>query len=134
MWRKLAAGEYSLKMIFWVFGVLGFFLFMILTGITHSSFARMLCARAHSVSYCMSNLNVLYYIGTHFISLLLSGGALATRLMLHLIASGCFGAYMIVVVRGLWKCAKEYKGSKFWVWSAKILLLGLCVLGLRAIL
>ncbi len=134
MWKKLAAGEYSLKMTFWVFGVLGFFLFMIITGITHSSFARMLCARAHSVNYCLEHLNVIKYIVTHFIGLLLGGGALATRLMLHLIASGCFGAYMIVVVRSLWKCAKEYKGSKFWIWSAKVLLLALCVLGLKVIL
>lgn len=134
MLKKLVAGEYSLAKTFWLFGVVGFFIFMLITGITHSSFAHAVCGLARNSFRCMQNINVLYYIMSHFINLLLRGGSIATLLMLHLIASGCFGAYAIIVLRGLWKSAKTYEGSSFWKWTAKIGFICLVVLAFRVVL
>ncbi|MBO6288939.1 MAG: hypothetical protein J6N45_01255 [Alphaproteobacteria bacterium] len=134
MFKKLVAGEYSLAKTFWLFGVVGFFVFMLITGITHSSFAHAVCGLARNSSRCVQNINVLYYIMSNFINLLLRGGSIATLLMLHLIASGCFGAYAIIVLRGLWKSAKSYEGSKVWAWLAKIGIVGLVLFSLRLIL
>ena len=134
MFKKLVAGEYSLPKTFWLFGVLGFLIFMIITGITHSSFAHSVCGLARNSTRCIQNINVLYFIMSNFINLLLRGGDIATYLVLHLIAGGCFGAYAIIVWRGLWKCVKEYKGSRLWVWLAKFGLAGLVILGLHVVL
>ena len=134
MFKKLVAGEYSLAKTFWLFGVVGFFVFMLITGITHSSFAHAVCGLARNSFRCMQNINVLYYIISHFINLLLRGGSIATLLMLHLIVSGCFGAYAIIVLRGLWKSAKTYEGASFWKWAAKIVMVGLVILALQVVL
>ncbi len=134
MLKKLIAGEYSLAKVFFGFGVLGFLLFILIVSITHGSFAQAVCAKARSSGYCVQNLNVIYYIGSHFINLLIRGGRIATMLMLHLIVSGCFGAYMVIVLRGLYKTAKSYKGSGVWVWGATAGILILCLLGIRTIL
>ena len=130
MLKKLVAGEYSLKTTFWGFGVLGFFVFILLTSLTHNTFLQAICPRGR----VCSDVNILYFIMTHFIQLLLRGGTIAFYLVLHLIMSGCFGAYMIMVVRSLWKSSQSYSGKKFWVWCAKILLLALVVIGIRTIL
>jgi hypothetical protein len=134
MLKKLVAGEYSLAKTFWLFGVFGFFIFMLITGITHSSFAHAVCGLARNSVQCVQNINVLRYIMSHFINLLLRGGSIATLLMLHLIASGCFGAYAIIVLRGLWKSAKTYEGLSLWKWGAKIGLIGLIILALQVVL
>lgn len=127
MFKRLVAGEYSLKQIFWGFGVLGIFCFLIITGLTRSSFVHTICANNHACE----NINVIWFILSNFIGLLLRGGTVATHLVLHLITSAVFGAYMLMVLRGLWKSAAQYEGSKFWVWSAKILLLVLVALSIK---
>ena len=130
MLKRLIAGEYSLRATFWGFGVLGFFLFILLTSLTQNTFLQTLCAR----NRICSDVNIIYFTFSNFIKLLLRGGTTAIYLVLHLIMSGCFVAYMIMVLRGLWKSAANYSGPKFWEWCAKFLLLCLVGLGLWSIL
>lgn len=130
MLKRLIAGEYSLRATVWGFGLLGFFLFILITSLTQNTFLQVLCAR----NRICGDVNIVYFTFSNFIQLLLRGGKTAIYLVLHLIVSGCFVAYMIMVLRGLWKCAQQYSGSKFWAWAAKLLLLGLVFLGLRSIL
>ncbi len=130
MLKRLIAGEYSLRAIVWGFGLLGFFLFILITSLTQNTFLQVLCAR----NRICGDVNIVYFTFSNFIQLLLRGGKTAMYLVLHLIISGCFVAYMIMVLRGMWKCAQQYGGSKFWAWTAKLLLLGLVFFGLRSIL
>jgi hypothetical protein len=130
MLKRLIAGECSLRATFWGFGVLGFFLFILLTSLTQNTFLQILCSR----NRICGDVNIVYFTFSNFIQLLLRGGTTAIYLVLHLIMSGCFVAYMIMVLRGLWKCTQKNESKKFWAWCAKILLLCLVVLGLRTIL
>ncbi len=130
MLKKLVAGEYSLKQIFWGFGVLGILVFVLITGLTRSSFVYTICGNNRACG----DINVIWFIMKNFIALLLRGGTVATHLVLHLITSAVFGAYMLMVLRGLWKSAAQYGGPKFWEWCAKILLLALMALSIKWII
>ncbi len=123
MLKRLIAGECSLRATFWGYGLLGFFLFILLTSLTQNTFLQVLCSR----NRVCGDVNVVYFTFSNFIKLLLRGGTTAIYLVLHLITSGCFVAYMIIVLRGLWKSAAQYSGPKFWIWCAKTLLL--CLVG-----
>ena len=130
MLKKLIAGECSLSKTFWGYGVLGFFIFIILTSVTQNTFLQALCAQRRTCA----DVNIVIFTLSHFVQLLLHGGKAAMYLVFHLIVSGCFVAYMIMVVRGLWKCAPQYEGKKFLGWLAKILLICLVCIGIRVIL
>lgn len=114
MLKKLASGEYSLKVCFWLFGVFGIFLFNIITAITHNGALREICPYG---KICTTNL--VLYILSNFAIIMTKSGHLISTLAPHLIASACFICYVIILLRGTWKSADKYEGSKFWAFSAK---------------
>lgn len=128
MLKKLASGEYSLKVCFWLFGVFGIFLFNIITAITHSGALRAICPYG---KICATNL--VWYILSHFALIMTRGGHLISTLAPHLIASGCFICYTIILLRGTWKSADNYEGSKFWAFSAKWILVCWALFSLKLI-
>lgn len=130
MLKKLAEGEYSLRLTFWVFGMLGFFVFAVLTGMTR---AGVLHHIGCSGSYCPRNL-VLFILPRIF-SLMTSGAqsGVMPYILAHLLMSAVFGVYAYLVLRGLWKAAKSYTGPKFWSLSAETALVALAFVCLRAV-
>ncbi len=128
MLKKLASGEYSLKVCFWLFGVLGIFLFNIITGITHSSALRAICPYG---KLCATNL--VRYILSNFAIIMTREGHLISTLAPHLIASACFICYTIILLRGTWKSADNYEGAKFWAFSAKWILVCWALFSLKLI-
>ncbi len=126
MLKKLGAGEYSLKITFWLFGLVGMFVFAIATQITHSGVIKAICPYGRvcvrSIAFfILSNLPVLM---TKNLSIFIP----------HLLVSACFVCYFIILVRGLWKASEQYDGKAFWGGCAKIIILGLGVLSLKAII
>lgn len=119
MLKKLGAGEYSLKVIFWLFGLLGFSLFYLLTSITHNGVLRNICPYGR-----LCEKNIIIYTLSNFANIMLGRlkDSAQTYLVIHILLSALFVAYMIVVLRGLWKCCSSYDGSKFMCYAAKILL------------
>lgn len=129
MLKKLAAGEYALKMIFWVFGVFGFSIFGLITNIAHSSLLRVICGNARC------NRSVIWFFFSHFISIMTSNNSTFRWLIIiHAFLGAAFGAYMLIVLRGLWKCGAGYEGNAFWLFSAKFLLICLALLCLKSII
>lgn len=128
MLKKLASGEYSLKVCFWLFGVFGIFLFNIITAITHSGALREICPYG---KLCATNL--VWYILSNFAIIMTRSGHLIATLAPHLIASACFICYTIVLLRGTWKSAANYEGSKFWSFSAKWILVCWAIFSLKLI-
>lgn len=114
MLKKLANGEYSLKVIFLVFGIFGIFIFNLITAITHNGVLRAICPYGKICSK-----NVVLYFFSNFAILMTSNGRLITPLALHFIASACFICYVIILLRGLWKKEETYEGKKFWMFCAK---------------
>jgi hypothetical protein len=129
MLKKLAGGEYSLKITFWAFGLLGFLLFNILTNITHSGVLRIICPYGR-----LCSVNIVLYIFNNSVRLMTgSNDSVMTYLVCHLILAACFVCYMIVVLRGLWKSADAYEGKKFWPFCAKFLTVCLVLISLKSI-
>lgn len=130
MLKKMANGELSLKLTFWVFGMLGFFVFFVLTGITHAGVLHHICPFGKT---CPSNL--ISYIIMNFINLLMNGAQSGVLLYLvfHILLSASFAVYMYITLRGLWKAAAKFEGSAFWTWSAKIILVCAALASLKAI-
>lgn len=130
MLKKLATGELSLKLTFWVFGLLGFFVFFVLTSITHAGVSRMICSSGQTCSR-----NLIFYIGANFINLLIRGtqSGVMFYLTAHILLSASFMVYMFITLRGLWKSASSYEGSTFWAWCAKIILISISLLCMKSI-
>lgn len=128
MLKKLANGEYSLQLIFWVFGVFGIFIFNIITTITHNGVLRAICPYGKICSH-----NVILYFWSHFALLMTSNGRQILPLALHFIAGACFICYVIILLRGLWKKSETYEGSKFLMFCAKCLLLVWALFSLKLI-
>lgn len=130
MLKRLANGEYSLKTTFWMFGLLGFFIFNLFTNITHNGTLRAICPYGRVCSQ-----NIVLYIFTNIVNLMTGkSSGVMTYLVFHLIFSACFICYMIITVRGLWKSAAAYEGKQFWAVSAKFLIICLVLLSMRSIL
>lgn len=130
MLKKLASGELSLKLTFWVFGLLGFFIFFILTGITHAGVTHRICLVGKTCPH-----NLVFYIATHFIGLLMNGvqSGVMLYLVFHILLSASFAIYMYITLRGLWKSAESYEGSAFWAWCAKIILVSIALISLKSV-
>ena len=128
MLKKLASGEYSLKICFWLFGVFGIFLFNMITAITHSGALRAICPYG---KICSTNL--VWYILSNFAIMMTKNGHLISTLAPHLIASACFICYTIVLLRGTWKSADNYEGSEVWAFSAKWILVCWALFSLKLI-
>lgn len=130
MLKKLAAGECSLKMTFWVFGLLGFFVFSLVTNITHSSLLRTICGYSRNCER-----SVVWFFFMHFIQIMSSSNsAFRWCVIAHSFFGATFGAYMLLVLRGLWKCGEKYEGNAFWLFSAKFILVCLALLCLKSII
>lgn len=128
MLKKLGAGEYSLKITFWMFGLLGMLFFTIATHITHSSALRMICPYGR---VCAKS--VVLYIISNFPILMTTSGRLSAFVP-HLLTSALFICYFIILIRGLWKCSDAYEGTKFWGMSAKFIIICLGFLSLKSII
>jgi hypothetical protein len=130
MLRKLAAGELSLRLTFWVFGLLGFFIFFVFTSITHAGVLRLICP---SGQVCSKNL--IFYIMANFINLMMRGtqSGVMLYLTMHLLLSASFIFYIYITLSGLWKAAADYEGKAFWAWSAKVILVCLALWSLKSI-
>ena len=131
MLKKLAAGELSLKLTFWVFGVLGFFILFVITSISHAGLLKYICPIGQ---VCSSN--VLFFVASNFINLLIRGSQSGVMLYLtsHILLSAGFIVYMYITLRGLWKTTATYEGNAFWPWCAKIILVCVAVMSLKAII
>ncbi len=128
MLKKLGAGEYSLKITFWMFGLLGMLFFTIATHITHSGALRMICPYGR---VCAKS--VVLYIISNFPILMTTSGRLSAFVP-HLLTSALFICYFIILIRGLWKCSDAYEGTKFWGMSAKFIIICLGFLSLKSII
>ena len=128
MLKKLGAGEYSLKITFWLFGLLGMLFFTIATHITHSSVLRVICGYGRA---CVKSV-VLYILG-NFPILMTSSGRIPS-LVPHLLVSACFVCYFIILIRGVWKAATLYEGNKFWPFIAKLIIVCLGILSFKSII
>lgn len=130
MLKKLANGELSLRLTFWVFGLLGFFIFFIFTSITHAGVLRHICPMGQICSR-----NLILYIMANFINLLMRGtqSGVMFYLTAHILFSASFAVYMYITLRGLWKASESYDGKSFWAWSAKVILVCLAVVSLKSI-
>ncbi len=128
MLKKLGAGEYSLKITFWLFGLMGMFFFTILTHISHSSALRLFCPYGRGCSQ-----SVVLFILSNAPTLMTSSGKISS-LVPHLLMSACFVCYFFILIKGLWKCSENYEGAKFWTFCAKLLLVCLGVLSLKSII
>ncbi len=129
MFKKLANGEYSLKITFWLFGVLGLFLLNIITNMTHNSVLRMICAKG---ALCAQS--VILYTLAHLLQIFLSGGRLMTVLGIHVLISAVFVVYSYILLRGLWKSSASYEGHTFWPICAKLVLVCWTLIGLKSII
>ena len=92
MLKKLGAGEYSLKITFWMFGLLGMLFFTIATHITHSSALRMICPYGR---VCAKS--VVLYIISNFPILMTTSGRLSAFVP-HLLTSALFICYFIILI------------------------------------
>lgn len=128
MLKKLGAGEYTLKVTFWLFGLMGMLFFTIATHITHSSALRMICpyGRVYSNS-------VILFILSNFPILMTSSGRISSFVP-HLLLSALFISYFIILIRGLWKSCDSYEGAKFWAICAKLAIVCLGFLSLKSII
>lgn len=131
MLKKLANGEYSLKVIFWLFGILGFLLFFLITSITHAGALKYICPAGNICSR-----TIILYILYNFINLMMRGTqtGIMSYLAFHLLCSASFVIYMYITLRGLWKSCASYEGAKFWEWGAKITLVLLALVSFKSIL
>lgn len=130
MLKKLASGEYSLKVTFWLFGLCGTFLFYLVVNMTHNGLLRMICSYG---SVCVKS--VLLYILFNFPMLITGSNRISLSSFLpHLLIASLFVFYLLILIRGLWKSAAIYEGSKFWTVMAKMVVICLFVLGLKAII
>lgn len=130
MLKKLVAGDYSLKLTFWIFGVLGFSLFYVIAGITRTSLVG--AARISGTEIGV----VIKYILNRSVSLMLGNvsGNVMPYIVMHLITGAVFVVYMYLVLRGLWKSGDKYEGGKFWVWSAKAVLVAMALWYLKSVI
>lgn len=130
MLKKMVNGELSLRLTFWAFGLLGFFLFFIFTSITHAGVLRHICPMGQVCSR-----NVISYILSNFINLLMRGtqSGVLFYLTAHILLSASFVVYIYITLRGLWKASESYEGKSFWAWSAKIILVCAAVMSLKSI-
>lgn len=128
MLKKLGAGEYSLKVTFWLFGLMGMLFFTIATHITHSSALRMTCMYGRACSR-----SVILFILNNFLSLMTSSGRISAFVP-HLLLSALFISYFIILIRGLWKSCESYEGVKFWAMCAKLAIICLGFLSLKSII
>ena len=92
MLKKLGAGEYSLKITFWMFGLLGMLFFTIATHITHSSALRMICPYGR---VCAKS--VVLYLISNFPILMTTSGRLSAFVP-HLLTSALFICYFIILI------------------------------------
>lgn len=129
MFKKLANGEYSLKITFWLFGVLGLFLLNIITNMTHNSVLRMICAKG-----ALCSQSVILYTLSHLVQIFLSGGRLMTALGVHILLGAVFVVYTYILLRGLWKSSASYEGRAFWAVCAKLVLVVWVLIGLKSII
>ncbi len=129
MFKKLANGEYSLKITFWLFGVFGLFLLNLITTMTHNSVLRMICAQG-----VLCSKSVILYTLTHLLQIFLNGGRLMTVLGVHILMSAVFAVYAYILLRGLWKSSSSYEGRTFWSVCAKLMLVCLTIVGLKSII
>jgi len=130
MLKKLASGEYSLKVTFWLFGLCGMFVFQLLANMTHNGVLRTICS---SGGVCVKS--VILYIFFNFPLLLTGGGRVGLSAFVpHLLVSSLFVSYMLILLSGLWKSSAAYEGNKFWVITAKIIVVFLVFLGLKVII
>lgn len=129
MFKKLVNGEYSLKILFWLFGVLGFSLFGLITQITHNGVLRLICPRGE-----LCSVNLLFFTFSHIVTLLTGNGHLTTSLIIHIFVSALFIIYMYLTLRGLFKCSASYEGKKFWPVCAKIILICLALISFKSII
>lgn len=128
MLKKLGAGEYSLKITFWLFGLVGMLMFTIITHITHSGALRVICQYARTCSK-----SVMIYILSNFPLLMTSSGRLSSFVP-HLLVVACFVGYFIILIKGLWKTSAVYEGSRMWSISAKLIIVCLGLLSLKSII
>ncbi|MBR1825809.1 MAG: hypothetical protein IJ770_04400 [Alphaproteobacteria bacterium] len=129
MLKKLANGEYSLKITFWIFGVLGLFFFCLITNMTHNSVLRMICPRG-----IICGKSVILYTLSNIISVFLNGGYLLTGVGIHFLISTIFVVYAYILLRGLWKSSASYDGRAFWSVCAKFVLILLILVSLKSII
>ena len=128
MLKKLGAGEYTLKVTFWLFGLMGMLFFTIATHITHSSALRMICPYGRVCSN-----SVILFILSNFPILMTSSGRISSFVP-HLLLSALFISYFIILSRGLWKSCDSYEGAKFWAICAKLAIVCLGFLSLKSII
>ncbi len=129
MFKKLANGEYSLKITFWLFGVLGLFLLSIITNTTHNSVLRQICAGG-----TLCGKSVVLFTLSNIVSVFLGGGRLLTGIGVHILIVTIFSVYAYILLRGLWKCSASYEGPVFWSFTAKTVLITLILLSLKSII
>lgn len=129
MLKKLANGEYSLKIIFWIFGVLGIFLFSLITNMSHNGVLRLICPRN-----TVCNRSVVWFTLSNVVSVFLNGGRLLVELGIHFFVSTIFIVYAYILIRGLWKSCASYEGRRIWSVCAKFILISLVLVSLKSII
>jgi len=129
MLKKLVNGEYSLKITFWLFGVMGMFIFNILTNITHNSALHLVCKQN---AYCPRS--ILLYTIKNMVTVFLNGDRFLTSVGIHILLSVIFGVYAYLLLQGLWKSSKSYQGSIFWSLCAKCVLIIWIIFSLKSII
>lgn len=129
MIKKLINGEYSLKITFWLFGIIGIFIFNIITNISHNSALNIICKQN---SYCPKS--ILLYTLKNMVFIFLKGDILITYIGIHFLFSIIFGVYCYLLLRGLWKSSASYEGSIFWSLCAKCILIVWIILSLKSII
>ena len=128
MLKKLAAGEYPLRTIFWGFGFIGFLFFNLVAVMTKSAAVHSVCGNA---GRCASSFVLL--VISSFVDLMTRRG-IPVAIALHFLVGACFVCYMILVIRGLMKSSKTYEGSPFWSFCAKVMMVFLILVNLKTIL
>ena len=130
MLKKFANGEYSLKVTFWLFGILGFLLFNIITRLTRASVLHMMCYGK------ICSHSIILFILTNFPNIMMGkmNTQMQTALIIHIFISAFFGVFMILLLRGIWKSGVNYSGAKFWVWCAKLIVVCLTIMGIQLII
>lgn len=128
MLKKLGAGEYSLKITFWLFGLMGMLFFTIATHITHSGALRLVCYGR------VCPRSILLYILSNIPNLMTGSSGRLSAFVPHLLVCSLFICYFIILMRGLWKCGNTYEGAKFWTVCAKTVIICLGFLSLKSII
>ena len=129
MLKKLVNGEYSLKVTFWLFGLLGFFLFNVVTNIIHNGILRLICANG-----VLCSKSVILFVLQHIFGIFIGGGWILFNVGIYILVVAMFVIYIYLVLRGIWKSGAAYQGNVVWSVGAKIVLIVLAFISLKSII